>query len=410
MSTALKLSDLLARGVRVEWHEGVALVRAVVEHVLEHASASPRVPELSDIALSAGGEIALLGGAAHDEPVRRLGQLLQVVLGQSEPPVQLRLVIAQATSPDPAFSSLREYHDSLGYFERPDRTAVLQALFARATAAPAPISAPPHLPTLDAIAPLAVGPARVDPQTRSKPKTRLVWLAGSAAMLGLACLAGVVYAKGSGAGDVGGSVSAMALEASDTMGSAVVSGVSAVTERVGLGRLVPADAPTVLVSSVKAASPARARVRRAAPVRIDSPAAPIGEAPPFLAYDLDGIAAFFETVDVNATTPEDADNALHSNDPGTVIYSADSAGVSPPLGVRPQLPRDLPANVQREHLTRIELLISTDGVVESVKLHGEASVPEAMLLSAAKAWQFEPALKDGFPVRYRKTVWITPQQ
>ena len=408
MSTALTLSDLLARGIRVEWHEGVALVRAVVEHVLEHAGASPRVPELSDIALSAGGEIALLGGAAHDVPVRRLGQLLQVVLGQSEPPVQLRLVIAQATSPDPAFSSLREYPDSLGYFERPDRAAVLQALFARATAAPAPTSAPPHLPTLDAIAPLTVGPAKVDPQTRSKPKTRLVWLAGSAAMLGLACLAGVVYVKGSGAGNVGGSVSAMALEASDTMGSAVVSGVSAVTERVGLGRLVPADAPIVVDSSVKAASPAR--VRRAAPVRIDSPAAPIREAPPFLAFDLDRVAVFFETVDVAATTPEDADSALHSNDPGTVIYSADSAGVSPPLGVRPQLPRDLPTNVQREHLTRIELLISTDGVVESVKLRGEASVPEAMLLSAAKAWQFEPALKDGFPVRYRKTVWITPQQ
>lgn len=227
-------------------------------------------------------------------------------------------------------------------------------------------------------------------------------------MLGLACLAGVVYVKGSGAGNVGGSVSAMALEASDTMGSAVVSGVSAVTERVGLGRLVPADAPIVVDSSVKAASPAR--VRRAAPVRIDSPAAPIREAPPFLAFDLDRVAVFFETVDVAATTPEDADSALHSNDPGTVIYSADSAGVSPPLGVRPQLPRDLPTNVQREHLTRIELLISTDGVVESVKLRGEASVPEAMLLSAAKAWQFEPALKDGFPVRYRKTVWITPQQ
>jgi hypothetical protein len=32
-----------------------------------------------------------------------------------------------------------------------------------------------------------------------------------------------------------------------------------------------------------------------------------------------------------------------------------------------------------------------------------------MWLSAIKAWQFQPAMKDGRPVRYLKTVWIAPQ-
>jgi hypothetical protein len=32
-----------------------------------------------------------------------------------------------------------------------------------------------------------------------------------------------------------------------------------------------------------------------------------------------------------------------------------------------------------------------------------------MFLSVAKAWQFQPALKDGVPVRYRKTIWIASQ-
>ena len=36
------------------------------------------------------------------------------------------------------------------------------------------------------------------------------------------------------------------------------------------------------------------------------------------------------------------------------------------------------------------------------------SLPDMMLLSAAKDWRFEPALKDGRPVRYRLTFnWVT---
>jgi len=54
--------------------------------------------------------------------------------------------------------------------------------------------------------------------------------------------------------------------------------------------------------------------------------------------------------------------------------------------------------------------VSTAGTVESVRLlKAPRSVHDSMFLSAAKAWQFQPALKDGFPVRYRKTVWIAPQ-
>ena len=56
---------------------------------------------------------------------------------------------------------------------------------------------------------------------------------------------------------------------------------------------------------------------------------------------------------------------------------------------------------------RIELLIMPDGTIESVKLlDPPKTVHDWMLLSAAKAWLFHPARKDGVPVRYRKTVWV----
>jgi hypothetical protein len=55
----------------------------------------------------------------------------------------------------------------------------------------------------------------------------------------------------------------------------------------------------------------------------------------------------------------------------------------------------------------LELLISPEGNVEQIKL---ITVPkritDAMSLSAAKAWRFAPATKDGTPVRYR--LLLTP--
>jgi TonB family protein len=89
------------------------------------------------------------------------------------------------------------------------------------------------------------------------------------------------------------------------------------------------------------------------------------------------------------------------------IYSANSDGVEPPIGVRPLLARQLPQAIQPEDLTRVEVVVSIDGSVESVRLiDPPRSVIDSMILSAAKAWQFEPAVKDGKPVRYRKTIWI----
>jgi hypothetical protein len=52
-------------------------------------------------------------------------------------------------------------------------------------------------------------------------------------------------------------------------------------------------------------------------------------------------------------------------------------------------------------------MILADGTVESVRLLDRPrDIHASMLLSAAKSWQFHPAMKDGVPVRYRKTVWV----
>ena len=89
------------------------------------------------------------------------------------------------------------------------------------------------------------------------------------------------------------------------------------------------------------------------------------------------------------------------------IYSVGSPGVTPPQGLRPQLARELPEDFDRNRLGRIELIIAADGSVEVARLMTPPrTVHDGLFLSVAKNWNFLPALKDGFPVRYRKTIWV----
>jgi len=55
----------------------------------------------------------------------------------------------------------------------------------------------------------------------------------------------------------------------------------------------------------------------------------------------------------------------------------------------------------------LEVVISQRGEVERIKLLSPPRrMVDVMALSAAKMWRFDPALKDGAPVRYR--LVLTP--
>ena len=131
----LTLADILARRVPIEFHEAVAIVRDVTERVIERFGSSDTIPNLDQIYLLPDGRTDVVGGTETDEPVRRMGQLLQVLLMQTDTPVQLRLVISRAMAPTPSYASVREYDEALGYFERPDRPKILKALYATAASA-----------------------------------------------------------------------------------------------------------------------------------------------------------------------------------------------------------------------------------------------------------------------------------
>jgi outer membrane biosynthesis protein TonB len=77
------------------------------------------------------------------------------------------------------------------------------------------------------------------------------------------------------------------------------------------------------------------------------------------------------------------------------------------LSVYPKFPNN-PAGASAVGGTTLELTIAADGLVERVKmLTTPRNIHEFMLLSAAKAWRFEPARIDGRAVRFRQLMTLT---
>ena len=402
MNEILRLSDILNRGVGVEWFEAVALVREVADRVRENLGGHG-VPELQQIELTAAGSVSLSGASRTDEPVRRLGQLLQAVLVQSDPPVQLRLIGSQATAPTPGFASIREYSDALGYFERPDRPGVLRALYERAAAAPA---APVDVTrTLDDLAPLQhrepAKPAATAPARRQPSKRQAVPAFAAAVVIVVGGAAYWQFGAG-GTAPSGQRVAELTVKASDAVGTALVAGLSSVTDKVGLGRLASTDSSSVPATPVATSSPAPSNAPRKS-VRLKPENVRLFDLAPDVAAGLPTTA--LPPPALPHVTPPVAPAV--ERDPDTNVYSASDPEVVGPIGVRPQLPAVLPADVRKENLSQIELLVLPDGTVGAVKLLGHPrSVLEGMLLSAAKAWKFKPAMKGDHPVAYRKLVWL----
>jgi hypothetical protein len=96
--------------------------------------------------------------------------------------------------------------------------------------------------------------------------------------------------------------------------------------------------------------------------------------------------------------------------PDTTVYSTVDTEVVPAALLRARLPLNSRSGVRPEDLPEVELVVSPTGEVETVKLvTPTAGVLPAMMLSAIKAWRFEPATLDGQPVRYRLRMRLTNQ-
>jgi hypothetical protein len=90
-----------------------------------------------------------------------------------------------------------------------------------------------------------------------------------------------------------------------------------------------------------------------------------------------------------------------------IVYAAGDPGIIPPRALSRQFPLTPPIGVPLNRVGTLEMVIDKIGGVERVQLRTPLNrYHERMVVSAAKAWQYAPATKDGKPVKCRITVKI----
>jgi hypothetical protein len=89
---------------------------------------------------------------------------------------------------------------------------------------------------------------------------------------------------------------------------------------------------------------------------------------------------------------------VRAEDP--VLYSNANPDVEPPKAPVPSTLKPWRPDASTRG-PAVDVTVASDGSVEKVRLVSGARLADMMLLSHIKAWRFEPAVRDGAPVRYQ---------
>jgi hypothetical protein len=90
-----------------------------------------------------------------------------------------------------------------------------------------------------------------------------------------------------------------------------------------------------------------------------------------------------------------------------IVYTANDKAVIPPRELSRQFPMTPPIGVPPHRVGTLDMIIGRDGGVEFVHLITPLNrYHERMIVSAAKAWRYRPATRNGRPVRFHLTVKI----
>ena len=388
------LADIVAKQEPLEWFESVAVVQELCEAVLARGPVDDlRVPELKHIALSSEGRVKLLSdGPPGHSPVNRAGLVLLALTPEDQLPMQLRLLVLEEVSPRPKLAGLREFHHELEFFERPDRPAIVRDVHTRfqQEAASKQSSVPVPAPLLEP--PL--------------PKGRFAWRhrrsarVAAALVLMLFLTAGVVWARRQPQAQwierEVKRVSTLAVDTSTEVVGRIRTELENPRWRIGSRPRTPEPGVLVLAEpSTKAPEPGTSGQAgaTAAPAILpdDLPALPRGSFP--AAAPAPGAAS--REAQAATATPADVS-------PGAIYSAMDSPQVLPPALISPRTRAAEPAGRGGGSQAEVEVLVSSTGEVETVKLiSAQTTALSGMQVSAIKAWRFQPATRDGVPVRYR---------
>ena len=398
--SGISLTDLRSRRVPVDWFEAVAIVQESCRVLLE-SSVDPGKTSLGpkNVSIDSAGSVRITQSAGEKgEPaMRQIGELLRTSLAESPFPVQLRLVITQACSTVPFYTSIAALSTALEYFERPDRPGLIRAVYERAQGYQAASGAL----TQGQPEPKAETAARQDkrqPRRISRSAIAVSAAAGTTILLWLAVSQLSTGQQGNGpVAEIVSSVGALFERVNPFTASSSLEAQIPVPES---PKTIDASPRQTSARASGRATPSSAQAVQPAVTLLTADVFPGEALPASDATDARTVEAFATEVIVDAAS-------------ATMIYSANDRDVTPPVAAYPRLPAEPPSRIPAADLSTLELLVDETGQVESVKAMGRPKhLGEALLmtvnLSAAKTWRFLPAVRDGRPVKYRKLVQVWP--
>ena len=387
---------LIARKVSLDWHAAVEIVLEIAE-VFER-SGQGTLPAYQHLAITPAGSVEFLRGRTEKgHPVKVLAQMLNTLLPRDRP-TQLRLIVSTAGPEGSSYTSVAEFSEALKYFERPGRQNVIADIYVRARATPPP--AEPEELKKEKETDRRKRPLRL---RRFAVPVAAVLVSGVAAAAGIAYLEhrdpGSVSTRAGSLQDVASGAWDAALGVGGSLRDSASRDLAAVFERVrGLGSddtADPSDEAEVDAPVTNTAS------------RASRPASG-GDAK----ADTGGGSGTVAFADLSSTSPDVAGDEPETTEPAVdplrsaAVFDSRDVNVTPPVTLRLNLP-----SLGEDDLAQagvVETIVSASGEVEKVKLVSPPqSVHEAMILSAIKTWRFQPAMKDGQPVRYRHLIPIS---
>jgi hypothetical protein len=371
------IGNMLERQVPLEWFEGVALVAGLCSALGD--SDSPFIPKPDDVVVTPEGTIVVRGGAADDIAV--LARLLSALLDGASPPAPLRLFVLHAVSSN-SYRTPRDFGSALAYYERPNQSELLQSAYTKFLEAPA---VPPPQP----VEPIEREEAAAEPMPQKAPTRHARrWIAGVA--VAVACVVVIVLTM---------------MTSRPTL--------SALAESVGVSDTAPEFAGAVSspdapgASEPVPASGTRGRRRQPSTVRSEATGNKPGAPREYISWTPETPSTAAGAASAAPTTLYAAVHPILAPDPA--IYGAETENIEPPVL---RAPERLPSSVHvvtGDAAHAIEIVVLESGAVGRVNLlTPSGKMTDMMLLSAAKTWTFEPATKDGQPVKYRLLLnWAT---
>ena len=407
----MTIAELLASSIVMEWFEAVAISQAICETLRLSGDGSGPVrisPDLVSIDGSGAVHVAAKRTKDGRSALEEVAGLLKTMLADRDVPTPLRLALSQTATNN----SVEEWANTIAYYERPNRAAVIQALYERAknrhAEGPVAVRAIP-------VAPAEPAPLASIPQPRKAKMNADVakQVKRYAPAIGVAVVVSAVIAV---------TIWAIQTRRPSSPTNSAVASPSA--ENSAVENAPVENAPAALSSATAVFETLVSRLpvigRRESSVELAPLLPPSGRwflvpsrrSPPVYQRTEPAVTRSLPLPIPSVSEGERGSPSLQTRtvSVNNTIYSAADSDVVPPVAVYPQFPT-IPSGTNAENVAQFDVLVMANGEVESVRARGVSeSLSDTMImtmsLSAAKTWRFRPGLRNGEPVKYMHVISI----